>query len=119
MRDVGRTSVFALRWVLSAVVLLQSVHFVLSEGAGRHLAQAGVPLWVRPMLGWGEALAAVLFVVPGTMVVGGYGLLLTFVAAIAIQFREGDFAVGGLIVYGICVVVCLTHGESKASRKAA
>jgi DoxX-like family len=118
MRDVGRASVFALRWVLSAVVLLQSVHFVLSRGAAQHLEQAALPLWVRPVLGWGEALAAVLFLVPSTIVVGGYGLLLTFMAAIAIHFREGDFAVGGLIVYGICVVVCLTHGESKSSRKA-
>jgi hypothetical protein len=117
MRDPVRVSVLGLRWVLSAVVLLQSVHFVLSRGAAQHLAQAALPLWVRPVLGWGEALAAVLFLVPGTIVVGGYGLLLTFIAAIAIHFREGDFAVGGLIVYGMCVVVCLAHRESNPSGK--
>lgn len=119
MKDLSRISVSGLRWVLGGVVLLQSVHFALSAGAAQHLDQAGLPLWTGPALAWTEAVAAVLFALPMTTIVGSYGLLLSFAAAIAIHFREGDFGVGGLIVYATCVLVCLAHRETKVSGKTA
>lgn len=117
MRDLGRISVSGLRWVVGGVVLLQSVHFALSGAAAGHLAQAGIPLWTRPVLGWSEILAAVLFVLPRTTILGGCGLLLTFAAAIGIHFREGDLGIGGLVVYGACVLVCMANREKKVSRE--
>lgn len=44
-------------------------------------------------------------------VVGGYALLAIFAIAIAIHFQGGDSGIGGLIVFAIAVLVCITHRE--------
>ncbi len=96
-----------LRWVLGAVVILQSVHFVLSHSTAHFFAKMGVPAWVRPALGGIEVLAAVLFLLPWTIVAGGYLLLIVFLLAIAIHVLHGQYDVEGLVVYGMAVLVCM------------
>jgi hypothetical protein len=58
-----------------------------------------------------KAGAALLFLVPVTTVVGGSALLAIFAIAIAIHFQSGDFGIGGLIVYAMAVLVCITYRE--------
>jgi hypothetical protein len=43
--------------------------------------------------------------------VGGYALLAIFAIAIAIHFQGGDSGIGGLIVFAIAVLVCITNRE--------
>jgi DoxX-like family len=109
-------SVHRLRWVLGLVVFLESLHFAVSAAAAHHFARTGMPLWIRPMLGWSEAAAALLFLLPLTMVVGGYLLLLTFALAAAIHFYGGDFGMGALIVYRTVVMFCISYPEKKSGR---
>src|SRR2546422_2121407 len=67
MREQLNTNTIAvpgLRIALGLVVLLESVHFALSAAAGHHFARTGLAQWIRPALGWSEAVAALLFLVP-------------------------------------------------------
>jgi len=104
-----KLAILGLRWVLGVVVLLESVHFALSSGAIRHLAKAGVADWAGPALGGSEAIAAVLFLVPAASVVGGWLLLIIFGIAATLHLSMGEFNVGGLMVYGMAVIVCITY----------
>jgi hypothetical protein len=112
-----KLAIAGLRWSVGLVVLLEALHFVLSGSAMEAFSRSGFPHWIRPGLGWSEVLAALLFLIPGSRIVGGYALLAILAAAIAIHFGHGEFGVGSLIVYGMAVVVCMAHSESKAEVK--
>jgi hypothetical protein len=101
----------ALRLAVGVVVLLESVHFALSPAAAHHFVQTGSPQWIRPALAWSEAVAALLFLVPITTVIGGSALVVIFAIAIAIHLQAGDLGIGGLIVYSMAVIVCVAHRE--------
>jgi hypothetical protein len=109
------TMVSGLRWVLALVVLLESAHFAASPASARQLAAFGLPRWTAPALGGSEVIAALLFLVPGASVVGGYALLFIFLIAAGIHFLHGQFDVGNLVVYSMAVIVCMTDRKSQAS----
>ncbi len=111
--------IIALRWVVGLVVLVEALHFALSPATAAHFARTGLPLWIRPALGWLEAAAAILFLIPATGRVGGYTLLLTFSAAVALHIHLGDFGVGTLIVYAAAVIACIADYERKLGNNAA
>ena len=113
-QQIKKLSVSGLQWTLGLVVLLESVHFTLSASAGHQFAKTGLPQWIRPALGGSEVVAALLFLVPAASSVGGYLLLFIFAIAIGIHFLHGQFDVGGLVVYGMAVIVCLTHRKNGA-----
>ena len=102
-----------LRWALGLVVLLESLHFAVSSAAAQHFARTGWPLWVRPALGWSEAAAALLFLVPAMTIIGGWALLVTFAVALAIHLQGRDFGVGVLIVYAMAVMVCMAYRQKR------
>lgn len=104
------TPIIALRWAVGLVVLVEALHFAVSPAAGAQFARTGLPLWMGPALAWVEAVAAILFLVPAARPVGGYTLLLTFVAAVTLHFHLGNYRVGALIVYAAAVIVCMTDG---------
>src|SRR5271169_2337362 len=108
-KQLKRFAIPGLRWTLGLVVLWQSIQFVLSSSAGQHLAKLGLPMWVQPALGGAEILAALLFLLPATGLVGGYCLLVVFVVAILIHCLHSEFDVGGLLIYAMAVVVCITN----------
>jgi hypothetical protein len=99
----------ALQWTLGLVVLWESVHFVLSPASIHHFAQTGLPQWIRPALGVSEIIAALLFLVPAVSSLGGYLLLFIFAVAVALHFLHGEFNLGGLIVYAMAVIVCISQ----------
>jgi hypothetical protein len=109
-----KIAISGLRWVLGLVVLLESAHFALSPAAAHQFAKTNLPQWIRPALGGSEVIAALLFLVPAATLVGGYALLFIFAIAIGIHFLHGQFDVGGLVVYGMAVIVCLTHRKNGA-----
>lgn len=114
-----RIPIVTLRWALGLVVLVEALRFAVSPAMAAHFARTGLPLWIRPMLGWGEAVAALLFLVPVTRFVGGYALLLTFGAAVALHIHLGDYGVGSLIVYATAVIVCIADRGSQMGHKTA
>src|SRR5580658_4300935 len=92
-------SIPVLRWTVGLVVLLASVRFVLSDSAAHFLATAGLPAWIRPVLGGVEILAVVLFLLPFTALIGGYLLLAVFACAVLLHVLHGQYDVGSLLVY--------------------
>ena len=81
----------------------------LFASAAHLLARLGLPSWVRPALGISEILAAILFLVPFTTVVGGYLLLVVFGLAAMVHVLHGQYGIGELVVYGVAALVCLVH----------
>jgi DoxX-like family len=110
---LARVSIPFLRWTLGLVVILESCQFVLSTAAAHFLAKAGLPSWIRPVLGGSEIITAVLFLVPFTTVVGSYLLLVIFGLAALVHILRGQYEVGGLVVYAAAVLVCLAHTENR------
>jgi DoxX-like family len=107
--EVRRMAIPGLRWTLGLVLILESLRLALDTTAARHFANAGMPQWLRPALAWPEIVAAILFLVPLTTMLGGYLLLAVFLAAAALHFLHGEFQVGGLVVYAMAVLVCMTQ----------
>lgn len=108
-------SIPLLRWTLGLVVILQSWRFIFSASAAHFLAKAGLPLWVRPVLGGAELLAAILFLVPFTMLVGGYLLLVIFALAALVHLLRGQFGVESLVLYASVVLACLATRDLKTA----
>jgi hypothetical protein len=97
-----------LQWTLGLVVLVQSALFAFSPAATHFFAKPGLPGWVHPALGVVEMLAALLFLVPRTVTVGGYFLIVIFGLA-AVVHLHGWFDVGGLVVYAAAVLTVIAY----------
>jgi hypothetical protein len=102
-------SIPLLRWTLGLVVILESFEFIFSSSVAHFLAKTGLPSWIRPILGGAEIIAAVLFLLPITTLLGGYLLLVIFTMAVLLHVLHGQFAVEGLIVYAVAVLVCMAY----------
>ena len=102
-----------LRLVLGIVVLAQSFAFLFGGDSAKFFARHGLPDAVRLILGWGEVVAAILFLVPPTLVMGAWSLLAVFAVAIFLHLAHGQFEVGGLVVYSAAVLVVLASHEPR------
>lgn len=70
----------------------------------------GFPQWVAPVLGGGEIVAAIPFLVPRLSRIGGYSLLVVFAAAAMLHVLHGQFEIGSLLVYGAAAFVAAFEG---------
>ncbi len=105
-----------LHWTVGLVVLLESCRTFLGAHAGLHSAgHAGALVWVRLALSGAEIVAALLFLVPVTTLVGGYALLAIFALAIAIHALHGEFrGLEILVLYPAAVFVSLADRKDRA-----
>jgi hypothetical protein len=108
-------SIPLLRWTLGLVVIRESGQFICSSSAAHFLAKAGLPAWIRPVLGGAEILAAILFLVPLTTVIGCYLLLVIFGLAALVHLLHGQYGVEGLVLYAGVVLVCMAHAQNGAT----
>lgn len=88
-----------LQWVLGLIILAESLRFALSPQAGHAFAKTGLPNFMRLTLAWAEIVAAILFLVPRALVVGGWFLIGVLVAAIILHLLHGWLDVGALVIY--------------------
>jgi hypothetical protein len=93
-----KTAITGLQWTLGLVILIEAALFVM-PGAGHDFAKTHMPDIVRQVLGWGEIIGAVLFLIPRTAVRGGWVLVGIFVLAIIVHLLHGMFNVGDLAIY--------------------
>ena len=107
-----KCSIPLLRWTLGFVVILESCRFIFSGSAAHFLAKAGLPWWIRPVLGGAEIVAAILFLVPVTSLKGAYALLVVFGMAALVHLLHGQFGVEGLVLYAVAVLVCITYRKT-------
>jgi len=110
---LAKHSISLLRWTLGLAVVLESFEFVFSNSAAHFLTKAGLPFWIRPVLGGTEIIAAILFLVPFTAAIGSYLLLVIFGLAILVHLLHGQYEAIGLLVYAAAVLVCMAHTENR------
>jgi DoxX-like family len=113
----GKT-VLGLQWTVALVLIIESLRFALETSAARHFAQTGMPSWMRPALAWSEIAAAVLFLVPLTMMLGGYLLLVIFFFTAVLHVLHGEFDIGVLPVYAMAVLVSMAYRSGAKSETA-
>ncbi len=109
----------ALRVALGLLVLQRSCVFVFGEHAAKSFGRTGMPDALRLGLGWCEIVAAVLFLVPRTVTVGGHSLVGIFVFAAGLHVAHGEFDVGVLLVWTVAVLAVLAHRRPRPVPSAA
>ena len=104
-----RFAIRALHWTVGVAVLLASYRTFQAAYSGLHnYGHSEVLTRVRLALSGSEMVAAVLFLIPITLLFGAYALLTIFSAAILIHVLHGDFAgVEVLVLYGVAVWLSL------------
>ncbi len=113
--QLARLSIPLLRWTLGLIVILESARFIISTSAAHFLANAGLPDWIRPVLGGAEIIAAVLFLVPITTVFGSYLLLVIFGIAAVIHILHGQYGIEVLVLYAVAVLVCMAYTQNRTA----
>jgi hypothetical protein len=116
--DLHRLGMKGLNWSVGIVLIIESARFAFGAGAAKIIAHLGLPPWVRPAIGISEIVAAVLFLIPPSMVIGGWALLVIFVLAGAIHLLHGQYDVGWLVIYFMAVLVTVTSKSGKAPKRA-
>jgi hypothetical protein len=111
--SLKKVAIPGLRWTVGLVTLAESCRFVFTSSGAHAAGNVGLPHWIRFALGGSEIIAAILFLVPAASVVGGYFLLGIFFLAAVIHLLHGQWDVGGLLVYGMAVVVCVAYREDQ------
>ena len=99
MNNRLRCALIALQWVVGIVILREAAFFAFSPHAADAFARTGLPNFIRLGLAWAEMVAAVLFLLPRTIKVGGGLLIAVLVVAVVIHLLHRWWAVGPLLVY--------------------
>jgi hypothetical protein len=115
--DRSRTALLVLQWVLGLVILAESASFAFSPAAAHAFAKTGMPSFIRLALGWSEMAAAILFLVPRAIVVGGWLLITILVLAVVIHLLQGWLDVGGLVVYAFATWAVMAGGAQASATK--
>jgi hypothetical protein len=102
-----------LRWVTAVVLLIESGLLLVPGHAARAAAHGGTPQWVPLALTSVEIVAAILFLVPGTVLVGGRTLLAVFAVAALIHVLHGQFHIEVLAVYAAAVLAVITAAQPR------
>jgi hypothetical protein len=106
-----------LTWTVALVILLEGSRTFYGAITRLHdPGHAGLLAWSRLVLSGSEIVAALLFLLPVTTVLGGYSLLLIIALAIAIHALHGDFrGLDILVLYGVAVFVGLSDRHDRGS----
>ena len=112
-------SMTALRWTLGLVIAAESILTAWSAYPEIHAGgHRGLHAWVRLILGSAEAVGAILFLLPATLMAGGWILLAVFVLALLFHVLQGQFFVGDLLIYAMATIACMAHAQASSKSKA-
>jgi len=98
------TSVTALQWAVAAVSLVGAVRLFWTLG---HHPILNVPTNVLRAICIAEIVAAVLFVIPRSVRIGGVSLLIVYCVAIVVHVLHGQYEVLNLVVLAAAAWVIL------------
>ena len=101
MNDQNARAVLILQRALGLVILAESAFFAFSPAAVHAFARTGMPDVVRLVLGASEMVAALLFLIPRTLVAGAWLLIVILLLAAVVHILHGWFDVGPLLVYAV------------------
>jgi uncharacterized membrane protein YphA (DoxX/SURF4 family) len=116
--SLHRFSMKGLHWSVGVVLIIESARFAFGAGAAKMIAHMGLPAWVRPAIGVTELVAAVLFLLPPTTVLGGWILMLVFCAAAVVHLLHGQYDVSMLVIYAMAVLAVITAENPKRPMRA-
>jgi uncharacterized membrane protein YphA (DoxX/SURF4 family) len=111
-----KLTIIALRWVLGVVLAGQAAALLFHKPAISAFARAGLPQAARLALALGEIVAALLFLVPATLRLGAWGLLVTLAGAALLHLAIGSLEIGGLLVDSVAVLVVLAHHAARSEQ---
>ena len=97
--DRSRSGLLVLQWALGFVILAEAAGFAFSPASARVSAKTGLPDFSRLALVCGEIGAAILFLIPRTIIVGAWLLIAVLVCAAILHTLHGWWDVGALVVY--------------------
>jgi hypothetical protein len=97
--DRSRFALLVLQWVLGLVILAEAVGFAFSPASTRAFAKTGLPDFIRLALAWGEIGAAILFLIPRTIIIGSWLMIAVLACAVILHILHGWWDVGALVVY--------------------
>jgi hypothetical protein len=119
MRDHRTGSAMgALHWTLGLVILAESARFAFSPSAAAVFAKTGLPDIVHPGLAWAEMLAAIIFLIPKTVVAGGWMLIAVLGFAIIVHLLHGWYDIGALVVYATAAWAVMASNRRKQNLRA-
>ena len=118
IHDLRKAAAVGLQWTVGSVVLVESIRLAFAPSQIHAFSRTGLPAWTRPLLAGSEIVAAILFLVPVTSVVGSFLLLAVFFLAALIHVLHGQHDVGVLAVYSMAVLVSLAHRNGKTQEVA-
>jgi hypothetical protein len=117
MSETTDRTITALRWTLGLVIAAESIFTAWSAYPDIHASgHHGLHAWVRLILGSVEAVGAILFLLPGTVLAGGWILLAVFFFAILFHVLQGQFFVGDLLIYAVATVACMAQVRASAKK---
>ena len=111
----ARIGLLALQWVLGLVILVQAGVFAFSPASARAFARSGLPNFVRLALAWAEMAAAILFLIPRAMIIGGWFLIVVLAGATVLHLLHGWLDVGALLIDAVAAWAVIA-GQSPPAR---
>jgi hypothetical protein len=111
MIHVNKTALLCLRWTVGIVLLIEAGFLAFSRSEIHFAGHVGVHDWVRLALAWSEMLACILLLVPRTVKTGAGLLLIVFALAALVHVLQGNFRIGGLLIYAAAAWVVLSQSQ--------
>jgi hypothetical protein len=106
--NVSKLALLGLHASVGLVVFVQAALLAFAPAQIAAFHKTGLHDAIRILLAWGEALFACLFLLPRTMKLGGYGLLIIFFAAMGLHFLHGGGGIEVLLIYAAAVAVVVS-----------
>jgi hypothetical protein len=116
--SLHRFGMKGLHWSVGVVLIIESAKFAFGAGAAKMIAHMGLPAWVRPTIGVTELVAAVLFLLPSTTVLGGWILVVVFCVAGVVHLLHGQYDISMLVIYATAVLAVITAENPKRPARA-
>ena len=113
--QVNRIALLGLQWTLGSVILLEAAFLAFSHAESRSAGHPGIHHWIRLGLAWTEMLACFLFLVPRAMKLGSRLLIAVFAVAVFLHVLQGNFQIGGLLIYAAAVTVIASQARPTAA----
>jgi hypothetical protein len=107
-------SLLLLRLALAVVLAAQGMALATRPQAG---VEAALPVVVRVALGTAEAVAAVLFLFPSTVLAGGYALGAILLAAAGLHLWLGLRPPASYVVYLTAILAAVHNSPPAAARR--
>jgi hypothetical protein len=107
--SVNKCALLGLQVSLGLVILAEAAFLAFAPSQIAFFARTGMPGWIRITLAWSEMLFALLFLIPRTIMVAGWGLLLVFLFAAGLHILHGRMDIGALVIYSAAVLVIVSR----------